>query len=121
MKLSRVAVYSNLLESRRVPNYEAIKNALGQYEADVVNIMYLLSVVNEKKKAAALIDRLVKEHPNDPRLLMLKSGKLMEEGDIEGAKTTLEKVLEIEPEHHRAKAALLRIKQIKARRSNENK
>ena len=101
-----LARYKELTEER-IPNYDAIKQNLGSYEAELMNTVYMLRVTRESGVIKKL-DKLVRERPEgDIRPLMLKAMIERGQGKYKSAKETLSKVLEIEPDHYQAQHKLL--------------
>lgn len=117
-KVNRFKVHrSKESATDRIPNYDAIKRKIGKFEADLVNAFYLQKVLNNKKEAVAIIERLLKEKPEDPRILLVKATRALDKKNPAVAKKAIEKVFEQDPDNHRAKHMMIEVNRLQDEQS----
>lgn len=87
----------------RLPNYDTIKHELGKNEADILNLFYKTRVLREHKEAQEQLKKLLNQNPEDTRLLMLKAMKDIQNNNFKEAFATVNKIIDIDPEHTYAK------------------
>ncbi len=85
--------------AKRIPNYDAIKKKLGQQEAAVLNLVYQFHVLHEYDKVSRKLKTLLKAHPEDIRLLMLKAQRAIRNEDYKEAFNAINRIIEIAPEN----------------------
>ncbi len=73
----------------------------------------ILSRQKDKKRAFKIMEALVKKRPDDVRAIYILAQLAVRVGNLDQAKTLLQRVLELEPEHPQAPLFLARILQSK--------
>lgn len=111
-KLSHLKRLSDDWNEGQIPNYNAVKEKLGEEEAKTLNLFYMSSVLDKKQQTARELSELMDRRPKDTRLLMLKAHMLMDKDNLNQAKKVLDKVLEIDPQHYKARNTLWRLMEI---------
>ena len=107
-------------EDERVPNYDAIQEALGAFEADLVNLCYLRTVREDEAAARGELDRLRKVRPKSVRLLMLDARWALGKREYDRAESVLKRLLEIEPDNYKAQHLLIHARQRKHEAAQED-
>jgi len=117
-KVNKLKVHSGKESvTDRIPNYSAIKRKIGKFEADLVNAFYLQKVLNKRKEASAIIDRLIKEKPEDQRILLIKAARALDKKNPAVAKKALKKVLDQDSDNYRAKHMMIEVSRLQDKQS----